>query len=128
MTKTSVRNPDIVCNRLNHLHTIDCMPWRKIANLDDYSGIPAGTLSSIARGYPIPRKWLKRLGLPETRPAPVCPRCNVVHLANKCPNKARAKRYGSGATVVIRGQAHEVISHRRVDGRPFAPVLVLVEE
>ncbi len=92
MIKSGVRNPDIVCERLNYLHTVDCMPWRKIASLDEYKGIPAGTLSSIARGYPIPHKWLRRLGLPETKPAPVCRHCGEVHVSSRCPHRRRPYR------------------------------------
>lgn len=82
----------MVCKALNSLHTVDCMPWRKIANLDDYSGIPPGTLSSIAKGYPVPHKWLKRLNMQATAPAPVCLRCGEVHVTRRCTKRERDYR------------------------------------
>lgn len=79
MTTIPVRNPDIVSNELHRLNTVDGMPWRKIANLDDYRGIPAGTLAAIAKGYPIPKKWARRLGVPVYVPTEACPACGQVH-------------------------------------------------
>lgn len=88
-----VRNPDIVSKALSELHDTSGLSWRKIAKMDDYSGIPAGTLAAIAKGYPIPRKWHHRLGVRETKPAPVCLECGEVHIKNgRCPRLPRAYR------------------------------------
>ena len=53
-------------------------PWRILAQ--SYPGVPPGTLCAIAKGR-TPQKASVRaaLGLPVTAPAPVCPRCGVVH-------------------------------------------------
>lgn len=91
-TTMPVRNPDIVCETLNRLHKVDMMSWREIACLDDYRPIPAGTLSAIAKGYPVPRKWYARLGLKLYLPAPACDRCGQVHVSKRCPNRPRHYR------------------------------------
>ena len=36
--------------RLNKLHNEDKLSWRKIAQMDEYKGIPAGSLCSYASG------------------------------------------------------------------------------
>ena len=52
--------------------------WREIAR--EFDGIPAGTLCAIAKGYEPKKPSMRRaLGLPAMQPAPVCPRCGVVH-------------------------------------------------
>lgn len=52
-----------VVERLNYLHNIG-MGWREIAALDEYVGIPAGTLCSVAHGEEPKRKHRDQLGLP----------------------------------------------------------------
>ena|SRR3990167_5569303 len=84
MLKNAVRNPDIVSKELRSLKGTTGLTWRKIALLDDYSPIPAGTLSTIAKDGYIPRKWRLRLGLPALAPAPVCLKCGNVHVTKKC--------------------------------------------
>lgn len=37
--------------RLNELHDEEEMSWRKIAEMDEYKGIPAGSLCSYAGGW-----------------------------------------------------------------------------
>jgi len=60
-----VQTLDIVRERLNHLHDIDRLSWRKIAALDAYKGIPAGTLCSYAKGRELKNLEHRRiLGLP----------------------------------------------------------------
>lgn len=56
---------DIIRERLNHLHDTEGLSWRKIAALDEYKGIPAGSLCSYAYGRE-PKKLEHRriLGLP----------------------------------------------------------------
>ncbi len=64
------------------------MSWRKIALLGPYSGIPPGTLNSIYKGYGIPKKWRKRLGLSELKLTPACLKCGEVHLIDEfCTNE-----------------------------------------
>jgi hypothetical protein len=58
-----VRTPDAVVARLIYLNGIGDYTFRKIARLDEFSPIPAGTLCAIAKGYPVPKKWRPRLGL-----------------------------------------------------------------
>lgn len=87
-----VRTPDIVSKALFELNRYQHLSWRKIALLDDYSGIPPGTLSSIAKGYPVPRKWYARLGIREMKPAPVCLQCGQVHVTKRCTAKPRRYR------------------------------------
>lgn len=87
MIKRGVTSCDTVSSELNRLHDTYGLSWRKIAVLDDYRGIPPGTLSSIAKGKPVPHKWLHQLGLPETKPAPVCRYCGVVHVSQRCPRR-----------------------------------------
>jgi hypothetical protein len=66
-----VRTSDIVQDELKRLHDTTGDPWRKMASLDNYTGIPAGTLCSIAKTGEVPKKWRKRLGMPV--PASVTP-------------------------------------------------------
>ena len=74
------------------LNRDQCIPWRKIAVLDDYRDIPPGTLAAIAKGYPIPRKWYRRLGLQLYLPAPACPRCGKVHVTRRCTERQQDYR------------------------------------
>jgi hypothetical protein len=48
---------------LNYLHGTQHLPFRKIALLGEFEGIPAGTLCAIAKGEKVPDKWRRRLGL-----------------------------------------------------------------
>lgn len=52
---------DIICARLNELHSIDGNTWRKIAALDEYKGVPAGSLCSYAKGRPITNPKHRRI-------------------------------------------------------------------
>ena len=47
---TDVQASDKACKRLNKLHAIQGNTWRKIALLDEYKEIPAGSLCSYAKG------------------------------------------------------------------------------
>ncbi len=63
---TDVRASDRACKRLNKLHAILGNTWRKIALLDEYKGIPAGSLCSYAKGrIPQNNKHRRALGFPE---------------------------------------------------------------
>jgi len=57
------------------------MPWRDIAAEKPFSGMPVRTLWKMHKEQKIPKKWRKHLELPALVPAPVCPTCNIVHLA-----------------------------------------------
>jgi len=81
--RTTVRTPDIVSKALITLKGITGYSWRKIALLDDYNPIPAGTLCAIAKGYPVPKRWRQKLGLPLLAPAPVCLKCGQVHVTKR---------------------------------------------
>ena len=57
---------DTLQNRLIYLHDIEDMTWRKIADMKEYRGIPAGTLCSISKGYwPKDLSILRKLGVKE---------------------------------------------------------------
>jgi len=60
--------------RLNKLHDEDKLSWRKIAEMDEFKGIPAGSLCSYAAGWePRTEKARRQFGLdtleliPQTR-------------------------------------------------------------
>ena len=65
MPGMGVQGQDIIREQLNRLHDIDGLPWRKVALLDAYKGIPAGSLCSYAMGRPIKNLEHRRIfGLP----------------------------------------------------------------
>ena len=76
-TTIPVRTSDSPQERLKWLHGTLGLTWREIANLDDYKGIPAGTLCSYANGAEPKRKHRQRLGLP--------PVANVIYLYGEMP-------------------------------------------
>ena len=60
--KILLSNPDALLVTLKTLHDTLGYPWRKIAEMPEFSGLPAGTLASAAKGdYPIEKVW-ERLG------------------------------------------------------------------
>lgn len=75
-----VRNPDIVRLELQELKRVSGKGWREIAALPQYSPIPFGTLSAIAKGYPIPKRWHKHFGIVDLVPVPACPICGMAHI------------------------------------------------
>ena len=58
-----VRNPDSTQERLTALRGTG-MTWRQIASLDDYKGIPAGSLATYVKTGYIARVYRARFGLP----------------------------------------------------------------
>lgn len=90
-----VRNPDTLRERLNALHDTSGLSWRKIAALDEFAGISAGTLCSIANGWePAGAELRHALGLPATVPVipvngAVIPPRTQVHHADECVDCAR---------------------------------------
>jgi len=89
-----VRTSDNVQGELKVIHDTSDMVWRDIANLEQYRGIPPGTLSTIAKHGYVPKKWRTRLGLPVLLPAPACIRCGEVHTTKRCTagNNDRPRR------------------------------------
>lgn len=61
-----VQASDRLCKRLNELHGIKGNTWRKIAAMDEYNKIPAGSLCSYSKGR-IPKNEEHRriLGFPQ---------------------------------------------------------------
>jgi len=71
---------DIIREQLNELHDRYGLSWRKIANVGQYRGIPAGTLCAIAKGTKeIPDKFKARFGILIEVPVAPCPIHGVVH-------------------------------------------------
>jgi hypothetical protein len=65
-SRRGVQSLDMVQERLNCLHEIGGLSWRRIAALEEYEGIPPGTLNAIAKGRePKKLEHRKILGLPE---------------------------------------------------------------
>ena len=61
----------ITRERLNKLHDEEKMSWRKIAQMDEYKGIPAGSLCSYAGGWePKTKKARQQFGLKFTELIP----------------------------------------------------------
>jgi hypothetical protein len=77
--KQGVRTPDIVQAELKRLKDTSGLSWRELSRHPEYAPIPAGTLNAIYKGYPIPKRWHRRLGLREMKPAPACQTCGEVH-------------------------------------------------
>lgn len=75
----SVRNPDIVRLELQELKRVSGKGWREIAALPQYSPVPFGTLSAIANGYPIPKRWHKHFGIVDPVLVDPCPLCGLAH-------------------------------------------------
>jgi hypothetical protein len=74
-----VRFPDSTFAKwIRVLHT-NGLTYRQIAQKPYFVGIPPGTLCAIAKGYGIPEKWRKVLGLPPLKKVPTCPRCGIAH-------------------------------------------------
>lgn len=67
-TRSTVRvtKRDTPQERLKYLHDTDGLSWREISNLDDFAGIPAGTLCRIAGGWEPAKKYRAQLGLAPT--------------------------------------------------------------
>ncbi len=74
-----IRNPDTVQGELRSLNVDKRMTWREIAQLREYLDIPPGTLCSIAKGDPIPKRYRKQLGVVLPVPVIPCEICGEVH-------------------------------------------------
>jgi len=57
---------DTLQSRLIYLHDKEHITWRKIAEMKEYRGAPAGTLCSISKGY-MPKSLAvrRKLRIPE---------------------------------------------------------------
>jgi hypothetical protein len=86
-----VTNCDTVKDDLEYVHALLGWSWRKMTLTGPYSGIPAGTLCSIAKTSKVPKKWRERRGLPALAPAPVCPIHGVVH-TGRCPRPRKPRQ------------------------------------
>jgi hypothetical protein len=75
---------DIVREDIIILHDTHGLNFRSIAQMDDFRPIPAGTICSIYHTGRIPKKWYKRLNIPEMKPAPACSKCGEVHVSKRC--------------------------------------------
>ena len=82
--KGAVTTPDIVREQLIHLNRYLHIPWRRIATLEPFCGIPPGTLCTIAKTGYVPKKWHTKLGIRIYKPAPVCVKCGEVHVTKRC--------------------------------------------
>lgn len=60
-----VTTSDTAQGRLKMLHDTSGLSWRRIAALEAYEGIPAGTLATIGKTGMVPKKWRGRFGLAE---------------------------------------------------------------
>ena len=79
-----VRTSDNVQGELKVIYDTSDMTWRDIANLEQYKGVPPGTLSTIAKHGYVPKKWYHRFNIQEYKPAPACIRCGDVHTTRRC--------------------------------------------
>jgi len=88
MTKKAtpgVQSLDMVQEELNRLHLVEHLSWRKIASLEPFLGIPAGTLCAIAKGRePRDSEHRRILKMPALELAPVCRKCGQVHVTKRC--------------------------------------------
>ena len=87
-----VRASDIVQGELQRVRSVTGRTWRAIAEMPEYTPIPAGTLATIAKTGYIPPKWYHHLGLPPkailTEP---CLKCGEVHTVPWCTKEAGVK-------------------------------------
>ena len=77
-----VRNPDTKQDELKYLNGTSMLSWRQIARLDEYSGIPPGTLCTYAKTGYLPNRYRQRLGLPAV--------ASVAPVMEPIPNGAQA--------------------------------------
>lgn len=94
------------------LENIADKTWRNMADKEFHNLVSAGTLNRIARDkdYEPKRPDIRRaLGLPCFAPAPVCPKCGVVHTTKRCTAnrkpRPRAYRYVNYPVVYLRDLA-----------------------
>ena len=77
-----VRNPDTVRAWIIYLHGTSMLTYRQIAEKPYFSNppsVPPGTICSIAKGAPWPKKYRRGRGIPEQVKVQVCPIHGVVH-------------------------------------------------
>ena len=99
----SVQPLDAVVGRLLYLHDSLSLHWREIAAMPEFAGVydgkerhvPAGTLSSIAKGRDPKDAFVRHvLHLPALATIHPCTVCGGIHIKSKCPTtyKPREKR------------------------------------
>ena len=80
-----VQSLDNLSGTLQALKAIHGTTWRDIAQIEQYQGIPAGTLCAIAKGRnPKNPHYREILRLPVLALAPVCLQCGEVHTTKRC--------------------------------------------
>lgn len=74
------------------LETVKAGLWERRRTLGNWEavaseiGVSLGTTVRVANGYEPKQPAIREaLGLPVTAPAPVCPKCGVVHIRKTCP-------------------------------------------
>ena len=77
-----VKNSDTPQEALQALKTSRSITWRQIARLDQYTGIPPGTLCTYAKTGYLPNRYRQRLGLPVV--------ASVAPVMEPIPNGAQA--------------------------------------
>jgi len=72
------------------LHDTHGLKWRNIANLDEYRGIPPGTLCAIVKGRKVKKTAYRIiLGLLALVSVAACKDCGEGHAARSCPKKRK---------------------------------------
>jgi hypothetical protein len=83
IVKTGATSPDTVSAGLYILNRGIGLSFARLATLDHFSGIPPGTLSTIAKTKQVPKVWQARLGArPRQRPRFTGNRVNMQSLAD----------------------------------------------
>jgi len=68
-----VTKSNAIALRLDSLHSITGLAWRRIAQIPEFYRIPIRTLSAIATGKRgVPKKYSQQLGSPSVAKVPVC--------------------------------------------------------
>jgi len=93
MTEHRVTSCDTALRALRRRRVVDCLPWRGIAALSQYSPIPAGTLCRWYHTGYLPPKWYKRLGIPRPVEIEPCQECGQIHAMNKTCSKDKRTRH-----------------------------------
>jgi hypothetical protein len=88
-----VKTSDMIRDEIATTKRATGLTWRGLAALPQFSPIPHGTLWAIYHGYPVPKKWRKRLGVVEPVEIEPCPHCGEIHDMLKSCKKDRRTRH-----------------------------------
>ena len=92
-TTPTVQSLDMVRDELIRLNKVEHLSWRKIACLERFYGIPAGTLCAISKSRePRDIEHRRILRLPALELAPVCKKCGEMHVTKRCTNRKQGSR------------------------------------